>query len=533
MDARPTKPRVENLPYIAVSTYGELQRSNTPLSLSDVRPFTILLIKPYQQNVDSYGPPLGLLMLVAGLKEYFGSRVTVHFWDMKIHHDPLDALASRLDEYRPDVIGVSALNFEAATSYEIARLAKCWNPEVISVIGGPFTLRQAPLIFSESQFDWIFEGAADRTLLQALHRHFSRNPLGNDIAGFSYRTPGEEITYNHNQDLITDLDALPLPAWDQLDFERYRKHDRKRIITNIKERKYAFLFTSRGCPYLCSYCHDVFTKRFHYRSEESVLEEIRILHEEYGVEEFHIVDDIFNLHRPRAQSLMRAIGKRWPKKLYFAFPNGLRGDILDSETIAAMVEGGTYHATISIETVTPRLQKLVEKNLDIERAKWAIEEFHRRGVIVQGAFMLGFPTESLDEIRDTIDYAVKSPLSHCFFFAVVPQPNTPIYNLALQAAPDAAKSLAQDERNNALYDSSRPWFTRAYGHDLQKIINDAYIRFYFYPPRLLRLLRNYPMYNFFIGAVSILSRVLLKSITFPLRKLGIINGSPPSTNAES
>ncbi|MDF3030073.1 MAG: Radical domain protein [Moraxellaceae bacterium] len=519
MDAGPAKPRVENLPTIKVSTYSELQDSGTPQSLETVRPFTVLLIKPYQQNVDSYGPPLGLLMLVAGLRKYFGSKVTVHFWDMKIHHIPVEALASRLDEYKPDVIGVSTMNFEAATSYEIARLAKQWNPETITVIGGPFTLRQAPLIFSESQFDWIFEGAADRTFLQALHRQFSQTPLADDIAGFSHRRADGEITYNHKQDLITDLDALPLPAWDQIDFERYRRHDRKRIITNIKERKYAFLFTSRGCPYLCTYCHDVFTKRFVYRSEESILEEIRILHEEYGVEEFHIIDDIFNLHRPRTQSIMRAAGKRWPKKLYFAFPNGLRGDILDSETIDAMVEGGTYHAAISIETVSPRLQKLVEKNLDIDRAKWAIDEFHRRGVLVQGAFMLGFPTETLEEIKATIDYAVKSPLMHCFFFAVVPQPNTPIHELAMKVCPDATNSLARDERMNVLYGSRQPWYSRAYGHDLHRTISNAYVRFYLYPPRLFRLLCSYPLYNLVYGMLGLMKHILVNSLGLPLKKL--------------
>lgn len=376
------KLRVENLPNVKVSRYAELSAPNTKFNFQGT-PFTVLFIKPYQAIRDnSYGPPLGILMLAAGLRQHFGQVVTVHFWDMKLYGATPEELQSRLDEITPDVIAVSALNCEAAASYKISAVAKKWNPSVLTVVGGPFTLRQAPLIFSESSFDWVFEGAADRTFILALQRKFTGESLGTDLPGFSYRQNSGDISFNHNQDLITDLDSLPMPAWDLIDFERYRKKDRKGIITNPKERKYAYLFTSRGCPYLCNYCHDVFTKRFVYQSEEKVLEEIRILHEEYGVNELHIVDDIFNLHRPRAQSLMRAIAKRWPGKLYIAFPNGLRGDILDLETITAMVEGGTYHATISIETVTPRLQHLVEKNLDIEKAKWAIEEFSRVEVLL-------------------------------------------------------------------------------------------------------------------------------------------------------
>ncbi|MDI1300447.1 MAG: B12-binding domain-containing radical SAM protein [bacterium] len=508
MSVRSPKIRVENLPGISVSSYREVTASTAPDRA--IQPFTLLFIKPYQKTRDdAYGPPLGILTLIAGVRKHFGNAVTVHFWDMKLYNDEPKALAAKLDEYKPDVVGISALNCEAAASYKIASIVKAWNANSISVVGGPFTLRQAPLIFSESCFNWVFEGAADRTFLQALERQFSNQPLGSDIAGFSYRQGDSDVVYNHGQDIISDMDELPLPAWDMLDFERYRKRDRKRIITNIDERRYAYLFTSRGCPYLCSYCHDVFTKRFTYRGEESVLEEIRILYEDYGVTEFHIVDDIFNLHKPRAQSIMRAIGKRWPGKLYIAFPNGLRGDILDAETIAAMVEGGTYHATISIETVTPRLQTLVEKYLDIDKAKWSIEEFHRHGVIVQGAFMLGFPTETPEEIEATIAYAVSSPLTHVFFFAVVPQSNTPIYSLAMQESVAATTGAAQDERDNGAYASMEPWYSRAYGHDLHRIMGNAFARFYLHPPRLLRLLRIYPVVNLMIGGSFIFKRMLI------------------------
>ncbi|MDF2445492.1 MAG: Radical domain protein [Moraxellaceae bacterium] len=508
MDAQHKKVRVENQPGISTSTYDALASGRRPAPLT--RPFTVLLIKPYQPTRDSgYGPPLGLLLLISGLRNYFGSSVSVHFWDMKLYHATPDALASKLDELRPDVIGVSALNCEASSSFAISAIAKAWNPELLTIIGGPFTLRQAPIIFSNSQFDWVFEGAADRTLLQALERQFSGQELGNDIPGFSYRQPSGSICFNHQQDLITDLDSLPLPAWDVVDFDRYSKYDRKRIITNVGQRKYAYLFTSRGCPYLCNYCHDTFTKRFVYRSEASILEEIRLLHEDYGITEFHIVDDIFNLHRPRAISIMKAIGDRWPGKFFIAFPNGLRGDILDKDVIDAMVYGGTYQATISIETVSPRLQSLVEKNLDIERAKWAIEEFDRRGVIVQGAFMLGFPTETPEEIENTLSYAIRSPLTHAFFFSVIPQPNTPIYTLAMKENPEATLSFAKDERDDGDYNSLSPWYSRAYGYDLHSAIGRGFVRFYLHPRRVLKLVRRYRAMNLAIGLRFVLLRLLM------------------------
>ncbi|MDO8329313.1 MAG: B12-binding domain-containing radical SAM protein [Fluviicoccus sp.] len=507
MNKTTKKIRVENQPDISVSTYHSIAEINESPVVT--LPFTILFIKPFQEARNNhYGPPLGILTLIAGIRQHFGDTVTVHFWDMMLYNDKPEALAERIDEFRPDIIGVSALNCEAAASFAIAAAAKVCAPKAITVIGGPFTLRQADLIFGESLFDWVFEGAADRSFLQALTRQFSGQPLGDDIPGFSHRTASGEIVYNHKQDLITDLDAIPLPAWDLLDFERYRKRDRKRMITNVDERKYAYLFTSRGCPYLCNYCHDIFTKRFVYRSDENVLEEIRILYEDYGVTEFHIIDDIFNLHRPRAQSIMRAIQARWPGKLFLAFPNGLRGDILDQETIQAMADAGTYNASISIETVTPRLQVLAEKYLDIEKAKWAIEEFTRQGVVVHGALMLGFPSETEEEIEATLSYAISSPLMHVHLFAVVPQPQTPIYELALQASAEATIRGAADERESGDYHSLTPWYTRAYGYDLRKKLSYTYVRFYLHPPRLLRMLRTYPLINLLHGGFFVLQGLM-------------------------
>jgi len=484
------KIRVENLANIAVSQYAD-SGDEGPLYITS-QPFRILFIKPYQGTTRmAHGPAYGILTLVSVLREKFSNKVTPFFRDMKIYAEYPHELYSLLPEYRPDVVAVSALNVEAAASFEIARICKQCDPNIVTVLGGPLTLRQSVMVFQESQYDWVFEGAADRTFPQALVRHFNGKPLGVDIPGFSYRDINGDVIQNSKQDLITDLDAIPPPAWDLHDFEAHRRIDKSRMITNLAERRYAYLFTSRGCPYLCNYCHDIFTKRFIYQSTERVISEIEHLHEKYGVVEFHFIDDIFNLHRPRVKEIMGAISKRWGKSLYLAFPNGLRGDILDKDTIDSMVSAGTYNATISIETVTPRMQTLVEKYLDVGKAKWAIEEFDRQGVVVHGSFMFGFPTESVDEIKSTLAYAIKSPLSHVHFFAVVPQPETPIYSQAFKESPQATESVRRAESGAGDYNSDSSWYQLAYGYPLRRTLFFGMLAFYFYPKRMLKFIKIY------------------------------------------
>ena len=81
-----------------------------------------------------------------------------------------------------------------------------------------------------------------------------------------------------------------------------------------KGKRYALLFTSRGCPYLCNYCHDIFSKNFKFQSAERILQEIEFLYENHGVNEFQIIDDIFNLHKPRLKKVMHEVHRRWPGK---------------------------------------------------------------------------------------------------------------------------------------------------------------------------------------------------------------------------
>lgn len=500
--------RVENLPTVYPRSYAASVVEFGAGDLERVRPFTVLFIKPFADRRGyTYGPPLGILMLAAGIREFFGSRARVYFLDMSVYNLEPDRLADYLDDYSPDVVAVSALNYDAAASYRIAEVVQAWNDDTVTVIGGPLTLHQAEMIFEESSYDWVFEGPADRTFLIALQRFFADFELGNDLAGFSYRSRNGSVVLDPGQDLFQDLDSIPLPAWDLVDFDRYRRRDRNRMIANVKERKYAFLFTSRGCPYKCNYCHDVFTKRFIYRSEEHVLNEMRLLYHDYGIREFHIIDDIFNLHRPRVQSLMKKIRDEFKGEIFIAFPNGLRGDIFDQATIDAMVAAGTYHAGISVETVTPHLQELVEKYLDVEKAEWAINEFSRQGVTVQGAFMVGFPTESVEEIEKTIQFAVRSRLLHAYFFAVLPQPQTPIFELARKESVEASRVIAEEEKGMH-FRSPRPWYYLAYGYDLEKKISLAYFRFYMHPPRFMRLVLRTSPYVIVRAGLFMLGRLM-------------------------
>ena len=475
---------------------------------SPVRPFRVLFLKPYQDLPTLlHAPPLGLLYLVSALRQYFGNAVSIDLIDMKAHYLDAEWLIPRLDEFKPDVVGVSAMNYEAAQSHRIADIVKKWNPSALTMLGGAYALHQSAEIFQRCSFDWIIEGPAERTLLFALERFLQGRPLGEDLPGLSYRTPDGRLVLSTSTDVIKDVDSLPLPAWDMVDFDLYASRPWDLFM---KPRRYATIFTSRGCPYLCNYCHDMFSKKFVHRSVGDVLKEIELLHEKYGVDDFQIVDDIFNLHKPRLKEIMGEVKRRWGGKIQFGFPNGLRADIMDEEVIKALADGGTYYTAVAIETVTPRLQALVEKHLDVEKTRRSIDMLEEHGISVKGFFMLGFPTETVEELNATVNFALQSKMSMASFFTVVPQPGTPLYDLAAKENKVALDKVCNNElEGGGAYRSNDSWYQLAYGYPLSKLTRSANWRFYFgHPRRMLKLLKRSSWLTVLRSSRSILNVLL-------------------------
>lgn len=450
-------------------------------------PLRVLLVKPYQSNPNFMNlPPLGLLSIISCLRQRFDrEQITIRFVDAKLRQ--LTPLEIQADLAWADVIGLSTLNCEAEAAAESARIAKALDPKKIVAIGGPYAHRRAEEILTTvPEIDWVFDGEGEYTFGDAIEALLeSRSVHG--IKGLYYRHPltGDVVAPLEN-DVIMDLDSLPFPAWDLVDFDAYAR--KTKMTEWMKGKRYAPLFTSRGCPYKCAYCHDIFTKKFRWQSPERVLAEIDHLVTNYKIDEFQIVDDIFNLHKPRAKAIFGGVVAKYGMGgLHFCFPNGLRGDILDADLIAALKEGGTYQICMAVETVTPRLQQLIDKNLKLDRVENFINLCHDYGIPVKGFFMLGFPTETPPELWNTIRFAWRSKLTFAGFFTVVPQPGTPLYALAMQESEAALRQVQEIH-----YYGRKSWYSMAYAYPLGLVSRIAYAGFYLNPLRIGKILRHVP-----------------------------------------
>ncbi len=381
----------------------------------------ILLVRAKPEFKDIiHGMPLGLAAVAATARER-GRRVEI--LDLALCADVAaadEALRRKLEETEPEVVGFTAMTVEYPAAARAAALVRSWGGGATIVFGGQHPTVRAEEIAGEPFCDVVVRGEGDLTfpeLLDALER---QAPL-DGVAGLAFRGADGAVALTEPRPLVADLDTLPWPAYELLDMEAYIRANAAR--TAPKYRRCTQLFTSRGCPWHCIFCHDLFGKRFRGRSAENVVGEIQMLQEKYGIREFMVDDDVFNYDLRRAKRIFQLVVER-KVKAAFQFNVGIRLEHFDEELVRLMAAGGTYFVAVAIESASPRIQKMIRKNIHLERAARTLSWMRKYGIRTMGFFMLGFPTETREEMEDTIRLAAALDIQEALFSIATPYPGT-------------------------------------------------------------------------------------------------------------
>ena len=365
-----------------------------------------------------------------------------------------------------------------------AKRLKSAHPGLKIVFGGPHPSGDPAECLQTGVVDFVIVGEGEIALAELLDAIKEGRDTDKIQGVWSLGEDGKVRT--NGRAPVPDIKALPRPAYEMLDLDRYFKLDSPWHFP--KSPRAVQFITERGCPYQCSYCHDIHTKKFRALPAEAVLDQMEWLVRDHGVREFMIVDDIFNFNLERAKAICRGIVER-KLNIHLQFPNGVRGDRFDEELIALMKEAGTHYMAIAIETVSEKFQKLVRKNLKVERARQSLTWARNNKIEVSGFFMIGFPGETREEVRKTLDFALSEPFDSVFVSIVAPFKGTKLrtdmesglFGEMTQQGTDALNELFPIVHNKAL-----PLEL------LLKLQRDCYWRFYRRPRSLLLLTGEFP-----------------------------------------
>jgi len=360
----------------------------------------------YIQNV-----PLNYIHLAAFVRERGYSPLIL---DMVFDEITPERVDQEIRTNGVRVVGIGCMTCEFPQAVAEAQRLKREHPGLIVVFGGAHTSGDPEECLRTGVVDYAVVGEGEFALTALLDAiRDGREPAG--IPGVwslvdGAIQPGGSAT-------VPDVLQLPRPAYDLLDLTQYFRLDSPWHFP--KSRRVVQFITERGCPYQCSYCHEIHTKKFRGMAPETVLDQMEWLVRTYHVREFMIVDDIFNFDLERAKRICRGIVER-KLAIHLQFPNGVRGDRFDEELLALMKAAGTHYLAIAIETVSEKFQKLVRKNLKADRAAQSVGWARKHGIEVSGFFMIGFPGETVEEVQRTLDFAVSAPFDTIFISIVAP-----------------------------------------------------------------------------------------------------------------
>jgi len=443
---------------------------------------------------------MGLVAIAAWLKQKRNAHVSII--DARKERIGPEEVAGRVSALSPDAVGIGALSAEAGDAREVAAAIKRRMTDVPVLMGGPHASTSPTDVMADPNVDFAVVGEGEETvreLLDAIDAADTSKPIEGVWGRYN-----KEVLFGGPRELL-DVNTLPAPAWDLLPIENYFQPGRNTHDTVPASFRCLQVMTSRGCPFRCIYCHELFGRTFRPRSADRVLSEARDLKERFSLGAIEICDDIFNLAMDRAKEILRGLISLG---IAISFPNGIRADRVDNEMLDLMEAAGTRRVTFAIESASDRVQKVIRKGLDLKKAHEAIAAASKKRFLSTGFFIFGFPDETAAEMEETLQFACNSELHIASFFYLTPFPGTRAAQIAREKGIDL-DCLPRD------YSTLYANLTNEPDEVLKRMRKKAYRKFYLNPRRMWRTFRAAPKNRqTFINAWKVLLLSIRDSVDY-------------------
>jgi anaerobic magnesium-protoporphyrin IX monomethyl ester cyclase len=396
----------------------------------------ILLAHPYFLRDDAKQlarmkpyPPLATMLAAAVLRER-GHEVAL--FDAMLA-DGMEAFGASLAATRPSVVAIVEDTFNYITKMCTVRLREATIAMIAAartrgcrVLVNGSDATDHPARYLDAGADAVLLGEGESTLAEvvATWRGDVSAPLG-DIAGLVFRDSAGDLVITSARSSLRELDALPLPAWDLVDADAYR-----RAWRNAHGRMSWNMVTSRGCPYGCNWCaKPVFGRRYSQRSPASVAEELRRLKLDVAPDHIWFADDIFGL---TARWIAEFAGEVSARDARIPFMIQCRADLISPNAARALAEAGCEEVWMGVESGSQRILDAMEKGTTIEEVRAATRALRANGIRACWFLQLGYPSEQWVDVLATRDLVREERPDDIGVSVAYPLPGTK-FHAAVQA----------------------------------------------------------------------------------------------------
>jgi len=395
-----------------------------------VRKKKVLFIQPPLTLTETYGkmarsrtmtPPLGLCSLAAVTRlEGYETKIL----DAEALRLSFEETVERIVEESPDYIGMTAVTISVGNAAKLAEMIKEHYRKTIIIIGGPhLTAVPEETMDKFRAFDIGVIGEGEVTIVELLNALAGGGNV-ESVKGLIIRD-GENTKRTGPREFISDMDRLPMPAWDLLpeltSYYRTPTH-------NLSRTPSTSLLTSRGCTGRCLFCsRKVFGNRVRGYSAGYIIRMIRHLQKQYGIRDVIIFDDTFVMMRKRLVEFCNILLK---ERIDLTWACNARVDLVTPEILKLMRRAGCWQIGYGIESGSQKILDLLNKRTTIAQIERALGWTRNAGIRARGFFMIGSFGETEETIRQTMGLAKRLPIDEFQMSFFTPFPGSEAYRVA-------------------------------------------------------------------------------------------------------
>jgi anaerobic magnesium-protoporphyrin IX monomethyl ester cyclase len=371
----------------------------------------VLLINPNCPIDENPSPPLGLSFLAGALLE---AGIETRALDFAVFPYRRDHLESTIRDFKPDLVGATAVTMTYDSAAQIIRDAKAVDPNLLTVMGGPHvTFLARETMETLPELDLIVLGEGEQTIIEVTGQA-EKDRDWVQVRGILYRQ-GSKIEKTPPRTELVDVDALPLPARHLFPLGRYRALGMAVTMT-----------TTRGCPHQCIFCvgRKMVGARVRYRNPIKVVDELEYLNR-LNFPQINIADDLFTAGKKHCLEVCREIIRRGLKVKWTSFS---RVDTISLEILKAMKEAGCTTVSFGVETGNPEIMKTIRKGITLEKVVEALNLCREAGLGTLFSFILGLPGETPETLQQTVAFSdhLTELGGSCGYHLLAPFPGTEI-----------------------------------------------------------------------------------------------------------
>ena len=369
--------------------------------------------------------PYILCLLAAMLQDKYEVKIV----DAQFYNMTVEQFEKEITDFQPDCVGISVLSSEYASILDTAAaIVKKNNKDIVTIAGGVHVTTQYYRVLENKDIDYAVRGEGEYVLRDFLA--YLNGEGAFPEKGLVFRKESGAVTALP-PDLIQDLDALPLPNYDLIDYKAYANTSLRYGVDSVHIYPYARLLTSRGCPVGCSFCQveSISGDKWRPRNAEKVIDELTFLKAKYGIKAFFIEDDNPFGQKKRTKDMLRMLKERNLNLKWKVA--GVAVFMMDEEIFKLMAETGCQMIGIAIESGSERiLKQVIRKPVDLKKVPEMIKMAQKYGLYVAANFIIGFPGETWDEILQTIHYAETCGADYCKIYPANPLVGTKLFDMA-------------------------------------------------------------------------------------------------------